>query len=474
MTWKSGRVGRAKATAVLALAISALGLNFSAQATVFPATVGGSGDRTEEVRCPNGTVLVGFSGRVGDWIDQISLICAEFHVPAFTLGRTIVLPPKGGPKGAPAEHYCDRDAAIRNVFVHLHGSDYVRRLEFSCSRPRDGSSAGNRVFGGSSKGVKGRLNGGQLFRCPGSEYATGMIINYGKHVNAIGLICSDLNTSASTTGFGNVGNAANAVGVGERIEAGMENNTDRPGWDYRRFELSVRNPEACQNTCKADGNRCRAWTYVRPAVHGAKPVCYLKTAQPDAKPSACCISGINKKIVRLGKIPPSSPGEVLGEGMENDTNRQGSDIHRMELQQASPGICQTRCERFGQCKAWTYVRPGVQAPKAVCYLKNAAPDPAPNKCCISGAKATSAGPDAPSEPVISPYEENTDRPGSDYERYMMDDANPCRAACVVDKRCQAWTFVRAGIQGPTGICYLKRPAPAPVPNACCVSGTVTR
>jgi hypothetical protein len=78
------------------------------------------------------------------------------------------------------------------------------------------------------------------------------------------------------------------------------------------------------------------------------------------------------------------------------------------------------------------------------------------------------------KPVISSPEENTDRPGSDYESYRMDHAHPCRAACVGDKRCQAWTFVRAGIHGPTGMCYLKRPAPPPVPNTCCVSGTVTR
>ena len=77
-------------------------------------------------------------------------------------------------------------------------------------------------------------------------------------------------------------------------------------------------------------------------------------------------------------------------------------------------------------------------------------------------------------PVISPPENNTDRPGSDYESYRMDDAHPCRAACVGDKRCRAWTFVRAGIQGPTGVCYLKRSTPAPVANTCCVSGTVKR
>lgn len=78
------------------------------------------------------------------------------------------------------------------------------------------------------------------------------------------------------------------------------------------------------------------------------------------------------------------------------------------------------------------------------------------------------------KPFISAPEQNTDRPGSDYESYRMDDAHPCRAACVGDKRCQAWTFVRAGIHGPTGVCYLKRPAPPPVPNTCCVSGTVKR
>jgi PAN domain/Trypsin len=183
----------------------------------------------------------------------------------------------------------------------------------------------------------------------------------------------------------------------------------------------------------------------------------------------------------LEQPAPFAGAEAIGPGMENNTNRAFSDYRRFELDGRTPEVCQSACRSDTEnCRAWAYVRPGVQGPKALCYLKNAVPPAVPDRCCISGVEPKrfdrfrQSGGVAPAKPAISAPEENTDRPGSDFERYLMDDAHPCRAACVGDQRCQAWTFVRAGIQGPTGVCYLKRPAPAPVRNTCCVSGTVTR
>jgi hypothetical protein len=95
----------------------------------------------------------------------------------------------------------------------------------------------------------------------------------------------------------------------------MENNTDRPGSDYRRLELVAPDPETCQRACNGQGNRCKAWTYVRPGVQAAKAVCYLKSAQPDAQANGCCIS--NKKFMRLGKLPAANSGT----GTENGTDQ---------------------------------------------------------------------------------------------------------------------------------------------------------
>jgi hypothetical protein len=46
----------------------------------------------------------------------------------------------------------------------------------------------------------------------------------------------------------------------------------------------------------------------------------------------------------------------------------------------------------------------------------------------------------------------------------------CSFACQLSNQCRAWTFVRPGIQGPSGRCFFKSPAPAATRNTCCTSG----
>jgi hypothetical protein len=67
-----------------------------------------------------------------------------------------------------------------------------------------------------------------------------------------------------------------------------------------------------------------------------------------------------------------------------------------------------------------------------------------------------------------------DRPGSDIANFVLP-ANSlpenCQGACQANTSCTAWTFVRAGWQGPTPHCWLKNPAPAQKDSFCCASGT---
>ena len=69
-------------------------------------------------------------------------------------------------------------------------------------------------------------------------------------------------------------------------------------------------------------------------------------------------------------------------------------------------------------------------------------------------------------------EVGTNRPGNDYHVFDMSRPDPtaCQAACDVDRKCLAYTYVNPGVQGPDAKCYLKTPAPASTANACCVSG----
>jgi hypothetical protein len=64
-----------------------------------------------------------------------------------------------------------------------------------------------------------------------------------------------------------------------------------------------------------------------------------------------------------------------------------------------------------------------------------------------------------------------DRRGGDYRRWPLPSVDACEEACNNDRRCQAYTFVREGVQGPTSICWLKDSVPEPVPDSRTTSGT---
>ena len=68
------------------------------------------------------------------------------------------------------------------------------------------------------------------------------------------------------------------------------------------------------------------------------------------------------------------------------------------------------------------------------------------------------------------FERNTDRPGRDYNNTASAGAVECSFACQAETRCRAWTYVKPGIQGPSGRCFFKDPAPRKRANRCCTSG----
>lgn len=73
----------------------------------------------------------------------------------------------------------------------------------------------------------------------------------------------------------------------------------------------------------------------------------------------------------------------------------------------------------------------------------------------------------------APIEYGQNRPGGDYSNFPMAIGDPqlCRAACLGDPVCKAWTFVNPGIQGVLARCWLKSSIPAAVADGCCTSGT---
>ena len=60
--------------------------------------------------------------------------------------------------------------------------------------------------------------------------------------------------------------------------------------------------------------------------------------------------------------------------------------------------------------------------------------------------------------------------GMDYRHIKTDIWEDCPKACSSDTKCKSWTWVKPGIKGPEGVCFLKNGIPEKSQNECCVSG----
>jgi hypothetical protein len=105
----------------------------------------------------------------------------------------------------------------------------------------------------------------------------------------------------------------------------MEYRTDRPGSDYRDFELQTADPAVCAATCVRE-KECKAWTYGKPGLAGEKAHCWLKNEVPAPVAHDECISGL-KGAGDVGRL-------------ELNTNRIGFDFRDMDLPKADPKASQ--------------------------------------------------------------------------------------------------------------------------------------
>lgn len=151
----------------------------------------------------------------------------------------------------------------------------------------------------------------------------------------------------------------------------LDPGTDRPGSDYRDFDLDAPDALLCEQACRDDA-RCRAFSYVAPGHQGESARCWLKDEVPDAVADACCTSGVMARGIPL----------------EAGIDRPGGDFHSFDIDD-DPARCAAACEDEAQCRAFTFVRPGEQGESARCWLKDSVPDAQPSECCTSGVKPAS-------------------------------------------------------------------------------------
>lgn len=87
----------------------------------------------------------------------------------------------------------------------------------------------------------------------------------------------------------------------------------------------------------------------------------------------------------------STGGETNSDSLsvEYDTDRMGGDYKDYDLPRADFELCRAACAKDKMCKAYTYVKPGVQNSNARCWLKSGVPAAGSSSCCISGTKSQS-------------------------------------------------------------------------------------
>jgi PAN domain len=82
------------------------------------------------------------------------------------------------------------------------------------------------------------------------------------------------------------------AGVVEPHNGSLETSIDRPGGDYKGFDIkSGDGDDACKAACTAD-NKCRAWTYVRRGYVGKEAHCFLKKEIKPPRRRAGFSSGV--------------------------------------------------------------------------------------------------------------------------------------------------------------------------------------
>ena len=166
---------------------------------------------------------------------------------------------------------------------------------------------------------------------------------------------------------------------------------------------------------------------------------------------------------------------AFNQDVESNTDRAGGDYKSFDIVEntgfIAPGVpnftppyytCESACAEDPNCQTWTYVKAGVQGPNGRCWLKGTIPATTANNNCTSGV-------------IKRAFEPNTNRFGSDYKNFTVTDPGTCQSACKEANGlggCRSWTYVKAGVQGPSARCWLKNDVPAANTDSNAISGVL--
>jgi hypothetical protein len=151
-------------------------------------------------------------------------------------------------------------------------------------------------------------------------------------------------------------------------------------------------------------------------------------------------------------------------------DRPGGDYQSSPVTSGDPADCALTCERDRRCRSWSFSYPTDTTNGAQCWLKNSVPARSPDNCCVSGVRGAGVV-----EPRDGAIETSIDRVGGDYHGFELKSGErdeTCKAACIGDNKCRAWTYARPGYVGREGHCFLKKEIKPPRRRAGFISGVV--
>jgi hypothetical protein len=155
---------------------------------------------------------------------------------------------------------------------------------------------------------------------------------------------------------------------------------------------------------------------------------------------------------------------------QTNFDRPGGDYLRAPLPSGDPADCALVCERDRRCRAWSFNYPNDISRAAVCWLKNSVPARVRDDCCVSGVRGAGVV-----EPRDGAVETSIDRLGGDYRSFELkrgENEEICKAACIGDNKCRAWTYARPGYVGRDAHCFLKKEIKPPRRKPGFTSGVV--
>jgi hypothetical protein len=111
---------------------------------------------------------------------------------------------------------------------------------------------------------------------------------------------------------------------------------------------------------------------------GVTTIPFFPAKRDESGPTGGALSPGAKQV-----ISSATPTPVREFTIEPNVNRAGGDYQGVPLQ-GGYEECQAACAKDARCKAFTWVKPGVQAATAVCWLKDSVPAATPNTDTVSG------------------------------------------------------------------------------------------